>query len=71
MTAENFAMAVESMRELLAKEYGIYSDADLDRAIREMEPLDITLMVASPVPEKQKKERAKNAKPAKRTAGRG
>lgn len=60
-------MTVESMRELLAKEYGITSEADLDKAIRQMKQINIAAMVS--IPEKRKKGRVKSVGVDKRIAG--
>ncbi len=60
-------MTVESMRELLAKEYGIASEADLDKAIRKMKQINIAAMVSTP--KQRKKGKTKNVGFAKRVAG--
>ena len=51
-------MTVEDMIRILEKEYGISNESDLDKALEEMEQINIAAMVS---PVKKRKER-KNGK---------
>ncbi len=57
-------MNVEGIREILAKDYGILTEAELDKALKSMKRLDIGLMVS----EKPKKVRKGHGKHAGATA---
>ncbi len=57
-------MNVEGIKEILAKDYGIFTEAELDKALKSMKRLDIGLMVS----EKPKKARKGHGKHAEATA---
>lgn len=46
LTAEELRCRVACNRKVLEEEYGIYTEEQLDKALAELPPLDISCMVA-------------------------